>query len=278
MNLRAQNSGLTLIEIMVTTGLVGILGLIVFSILNIGTVLGAKNAAVNTAHQQARTAMLQMTQDLHSSVSLPALADANGSPIPSPSPGLKAPGIAFQLYAVGPLKIAADAAAGQQVVTVIVPAGTQAPVATQRLIVRTHGIEDAITAVAGAPGGTMSLTLANNLPVPITITNNDITVNGGANLNIACFITDRCSYAVVNGTLDWRGPTVRATFAVLGSGITNQTPFQTPTTPAGSPYFRFVAAIDLSTSDQKYSNRGYKAANILLNGMVPMRARLTDSQ
>lgn len=277
MKLHAQNRGLTLIEVMVTTGLVGVLGLAVYSILNIGTILGAKNTAVNTAHQQARTAMLQMIQDLHSSVSLPALADTTGAPIPAPAPGLKAPGIAFQLFAIGPLRIAADAAAGQRVVQVIVPAGTQAPVVTQRLIIRTHGIEDDITAVAGAPGGTMSLTLRNNLPVAITRTNTGV-ANGGQPFNIACFVTDRCSYAVVNGALDWKGPTVRAAFAVLGSGITNPTPFQTPTTPAGSPYFRFVAAIDLSTSDLRYNNRGYKAANILLNGLVPMRARLTDFQ
>jgi hypothetical protein len=207
------------------------------------------------------------------------LADTTGAPIPAPAPGLKAPGIAFQLFAIGPLRIAADAAADQKVVQVIVPAGAQAPVATQRLIVRTHGIEDDITAVAGAPGGTMSLTLAKNLPVPITITNNLIGGNnGGLPYNIACFITDRCSYAVVDGALNWKGPTVRTAFAVLGNGITNATPFQTPTTPAGSPYYRFVAAIDLSTSDLRYSNRGYKAANILLNGLVPMRARLTDSQ
>jgi hypothetical protein len=40
-----------------------VLGLVIFSLLNIGTVLGAKNTAMNTAHQQARTAMLKMIDD-----------------------------------------------------------------------------------------------------------------------------------------------------------------------------------------------------------------------
>jgi type II secretory pathway pseudopilin PulG len=71
-----QDRGFKLIELIFTTAVVGIAGLIVYSILQMGTVLGAKNAAVNTAHQQARTAMLQMVQDLHTAVSLPSLCDS----------------------------------------------------------------------------------------------------------------------------------------------------------------------------------------------------------
>ena len=74
-----SRSGLTLVELSVTTGLVGVLGLIIYSLLNMGTILGAKNTAVNTAHQQARVAMLQMTQDLHAAISLPYLFDVDSS-------------------------------------------------------------------------------------------------------------------------------------------------------------------------------------------------------
>ena len=84
MRIRVQSrGGLTLIEVSVTSGLIGVLGLIIYSILNIGTILGAKNTAVNTAHQQARVAMLQMIQDLHSAISLPYLidVDVNGNVI-----------------------------------------------------------------------------------------------------------------------------------------------------------------------------------------------------
>ena len=65
-------------------------------------ILGAKNTAVNTAHQQARTAMLQMIQDLHSAVSLPALSDVNHVPLVNPAPNTAAPGISFQLWSTGP--------------------------------------------------------------------------------------------------------------------------------------------------------------------------------
>jgi hypothetical protein len=117
-----------------------------------------------------------------------------------------------------------------------------------------------------------TLTLTNNVANAITGTGSP------TNYNIACFITDRCSYTVVNGALDWTGPGARTKFAVLGNGITNGTPFTTPTTAAGAYDYKFIAAINLSTTDSKYSNRGFKSANILLNGKVPTRTRLTTYQ
>ena len=74
--------GLTLIEVTMALGLLGVFGIAVYSMLNIGMILGAKNTAVNTAHQQARTAMLQMIQDLHSAVSLPARPKGSRRPRP----------------------------------------------------------------------------------------------------------------------------------------------------------------------------------------------------
>ena len=94
--------GLTLIEVTMALGLLGVFGIAVYSMLNIGMILGAKNTAVNTAHQQARTAMLQMIQDLHSAVSLPALSDVNHVPLVNPAPNTAAPGISFQLWSTGP--------------------------------------------------------------------------------------------------------------------------------------------------------------------------------
>ena len=268
MKLRAQTSGRTVIELIFTVALMGALGLIVYSLLSTGTILGAKNAAVNTAHQQARTAMLQMKQDLHSTISLPQLVDANGSVVAGGGP---AAGISFQLWSIGPLKIAADSAAGSTLVKVTVPAGTAAPVVGQRLIVPTHQIEENITAVSSS-GTTYSLTLANSIANAISGTGSP------TNYNIVCYITDRCSYLVNNQELRWNGPTTRKAFSVMGNNITSSAPFTTPNTPAGALYYRFVAAIDLSTCDLKYNNRGFKSANILLNGQVPIRARLTTYQ
>jgi prepilin-type N-terminal cleavage/methylation domain-containing protein len=275
--------GFTLVELMFTTAMVGVLGLLIYSILYTSSVLGAKNAAVNVAHEQARVAMMEMLQDLHSSVSLPALANTSGVPYASPAPA-NAEGIAFQQWSSGPHQIKNDAAAGQNqiVLKLTTGNGNPTPVVGQHLIVPSHQIEADITAVSGG-SGSFTMTL-NNIygpaltpPVTYPVSTLPIGIFGTSSSggDIVCFITDRCSYTVANTALtwNWKGNT-----RTIGNYITNSTPFSTPTTAAGALYYRFVAAIDLSTSDLQYSNRGYKSANILLNGQVPMKARLTTYQ
>jgi type II secretory pathway pseudopilin PulG len=276
----SPRSGLTLVELSVTTGLVGVLGLIIYTLLNMGTVLGARNTATNTAHQQARVAMIEMIQDLHAAVSLPAL----NNPV-----GTQASGISFQQWGSvvqsgvvtnngGPHKIKSDALAGQKVVVLDVSiSGQPKPIVGQRLIVPTHQIESDIVAVSGSTSN-LSVTLLDNLPVAINGT-------GAGFGDVVCYITDRCSYDVVQVTagppaeykLQWTKRSAPPARDIVND-ITNPRPFSIPTTPAGALYFRFVAAVDLSTSDPKYSKRGYKSANILLNGMVPFKARLTTFQ
>lgn len=278
---RPNQSGLTMVELSITMGVVGTLGLVIYSLLNIGTVLGAKNTATNTAHQQARVAMIEMIQDLHSAVSLPALTGLVGN---------QASGISFQQWGAvmsngvmtpngGPHEIRNDANTGQNEVRLVIAAGQPLPVVGQRLIVPTHQIEDNIIAVNGGTND-CKLTLANNLSVAIKGAGTNSSVG-----EIIAYITDRCSYDVVLVTagppaeykLQWTkvsSPPARD----IVNDITNPRPFSIPSTPAGALYYRFVAAIDLSTSDPKYSRRGYKAANILLNGQVPFKARLTTYQ
>ena len=161
----------------------------------------------------------------------------------------------------------------------------------QRLIIPSHQIEGDITAVTGA-WNDLTITLAN-IPAPSPApapapspagTKLPVQISGTASTvgDIVCYITDRCSYNVVLAsagppavyTLRWTRQGTRD----IVTDITNPTPFSVPTTPAGAPYHRFVAAIDLSTSDPNYSNRGYKSANILLNGQVPFKTRLTTYQ
>lgn len=269
--------GFTLAELTITTAVVAVLGLGIYAVLNLGTILGAKNTAINTAHQQARVAMLKMLDDLHSSVSLPALVNSNGT---------SATGISFQQWGSvlsngvvtpngGPHKIRNDASKGETVVHITVTSPQPTPTRGQRFIVPTHQIETDISGVSGSASN-LSLTLATPLPV-------DLKGTSSAVGDIVCYITDRCSYNVV---LDSPGPpasyklqwtNTQGTRDVVND-ITNPRPFSIPTTPAGALYYRFVAAVDLSTSDPKYSNRGYKSANILLNGQVPFRARLTTYQ
>lgn len=274
---RPSQSGLTLVELSITTGVVGALGLVIYSLLNIGTILGAKNTATNTAHQRARIAMIDMIQDLHGAVSLPALQGAVGT---------QASGISFQQWGAvpaangemtpngGPHKLIGDEPIGANHIHIYVTSGQQKPRVGQRVIIPTHQIEATITDRSG-PSDDLTLYLDAPLTVPINGTTSTVG-------DIICYITDRCSYNVVAdaqnpGTYKLQWTNTQGTRDIV-SDITNPRPFSIPATPAGALYYRFVAAIDLSTSDPKYSKRGYKSANILLNGQVPFRARLTTYQ
>ena len=90
----------TLFELTIALSLIGSIGLAIFSMLNVGLILGAKNTAVNTAHQQARVAMLGVGPG-PSFVRFAArsLCDVNSVPLVNPPPNTPAPGISFQLWA-----------------------------------------------------------------------------------------------------------------------------------------------------------------------------------
>ena len=258
-----------LIEVMISTMVMAIVSSIVFTILNSGMVLFAKNTAVNMAHQQARVAVLTMEEDLHGAVSIPQLADANRAPVTGNGP---AAGISFQLYAAGPFQVIATAASGQNQIAVRCPNYT--PTVGQRFCLPLHQVELDISAVSagfGTGGANRTLTLASNLPRPVE-TSLD---NAGTPTPVVVtgFITDKYIYVVKNGELRYfkPGDTVGKQ---LANDITAPTPFSIPVTPLGAPYNRFVAAINLSTADHTTSNRGFKAANMFLNAMVPYRSKL----
>src|SRR3979411_2092310 len=133
MKLTTHNRGYTIIEMGFSSAVVSIVGATLYSIVNMTTVLGAKNTAINTAHQQARTAMVQMLQDLHSAITLPYLVDVNGDTVSGAGP---AAGIGFQEGPGGPYRIIPDASTAQNRLNLTLTAGTDPlPVPGQRLIV-----------------------------------------------------------------------------------------------------------------------------------------------
>ena len=265
-----SRSGFTLVEILVTTALIGVLGLIIFSVLNTGTLLGAKNTAVNTAHQQARTAMLQMTQTIRSAVSLPQLIDSAGNPTAGP-----AEGVSFQVWAGGPYRIAADttdAWTSVQVNVTDTPFTNGDPPLNQRLIIPGYELEANIKKPAGTTGSTTLIPLATPAPTPPAI---QISGTGApTNSNIACFITSRCYYLVNNGALEWHytdQTTGLPAVVTLMTGI-NDKPF---TLASGD------VAVTLSSEDANYSNQDtradeFKSTKVLLSETIRVRTKLTS--
>ncbi len=288
MRLSSRTAGFKLVELMITVALISVVGLVLYSILYTSSVLGAKNTAVNVAHQQARVAMIEIVQDIHSAISTPQFVDTDGTtPWPTPAPGTSpspAPGVSFQQWSSGPHKLKTDVAVGATQIQIIFTSGSgPAVVAGQRIIIPAYQVEADIASVDTTSPGNPKMTLSNiygpSVVPPVTYPTSTFPVaikgTGSAAGDIICFITDRCSYAVANTNLNWRW---KGNTKAVATYVTNSAPFNSPTTPAGALYTRFVAAIDLSTSDIQYSNRGYKSANILLNGQVPYKTRLTTYQ
>src|SRR5207248_8178509 len=68
-----NRAGFTAAEMVVSTMIMAILGIVFLNVLNSGIILYTKNTAVNTAHQEARSGINQMTRDIHASISVPQL-------------------------------------------------------------------------------------------------------------------------------------------------------------------------------------------------------------
>src|SRR4051795_9430316 len=87
---KLNEAGFTVAEMGVAVGVLSLLGLVFFQVLQSGLTLSAKNTAVNAAHEEARQGILRLTRDLHASISVPQLRDRDTSftvldPAPSPS-------------------------------------------------------------------------------------------------------------------------------------------------------------------------------------------------
>jgi len=273
--------GFSLIEVLISMGVMTIVGLMIFLVLNSGMVLYAKNTAVNTAHQQARAGVDQMLQNIHSSVSIPELVDSNLSHIATIIDGsgapVQAPGICFQGFAAGPFPVVANALATDTSITLYCPGW--APGTGMRLNIPAFGIEldIASTTVSGA---NLRYNFSQAIGTPITISGTGIEGGAGTNSIITAFITVRKTYAVVGGDLRYYPSNDPSNYKVITRNITSATPFSIPLTPGSppTPQNRYVAAVDLSAVDARTSQRGYGAVNMFLSSKIPFRCKLTNTQ
>src|SRR4051812_49114702 len=164
--------GFTVAELSVAMGVLALLGLVFFQVLQSGLALSAKNTAVNAAHEEARQGILRLTRDLHASVSVPQLRDKDTSFTvvdstlsPSASPGATPPtaaGVSFQNIVPGsPDYVWQDP--GNPLLIMIKDGGGQ-PIPGMRLVVPAWGIEDDIARVtAGGASGHSNVFTAHAL-------------------------------------------------------------------------------------------------------------------
>jgi len=279
---RPHSPGYSLVELLISLGIFSAVGLLVLLIMNSGLNLYAKNTALNTAHQQARAGVEQMLANVHSSVSIPQLVDANLQPVASLDVNgqpVYAAGVSFQRFLAGPFPVVANASATDTSIVLYCPGFALPPNA--RLNIPSHSIEyDVIsTTVTGS-------NLRFNLATPVTSgIGRDITIAGtgieggaGTTYIITAFITARVSYAVVGTELRYFPTNNSGSYRVITRNVISPTPFTVPLSPGGTLQNQFLAAADLSTAEPNFTNRGYAAVNMCISSMISFRCRLTNTQ
>lgn len=197
---RRSEGGFTFAEMGVATGVLALLGMVFFQVLQSGLVLSAKNTAVNAAHEEARQGVMRLTRDIHASVSVPQLRDSSfavisSTPSPSASPGATPPtaaGVSFQNVAAGPNFVFQDP--GNVNLIMISDKGGK-PTPGMRLIVPFWGAEDDIVKVTAAgSSGHSNVFTANALETGIKKS----PTFGGTTYAIT-YYTKRIMYLVQNG-------------------------------------------------------------------------------
>jgi hypothetical protein len=287
---KETNGGFTLVETIMAMASVGVVGLSIFYTLYYGLLLYTKNTAMNVSHQEARIALDQLESDVHSAVSPVTLTDSNGVMLSSTTTSAS-PGVEFQVMVSSTeyCQVTANAAAGQDVVSVGVPPGYPSPYTGMRLIIPAYEIEQNVTAVS-LSGTTATCTLTTPITTAIDVSDS----NG--NYDINCFFTQRVYY-YVNGpasyvqngvtivpamNLDYIGVNKTQTYTMASTDLASPTPFSIPLTSSSAPNFHAVQVTGLSTQDPQTTSLstmfGFSTSSIMLSGQIPEYSTLTVAQ
>ncbi|HZE56635.1 MAG TPA: hypothetical protein VE031_02160 [Chthoniobacterales bacterium] len=315
---RLREAAFTVMEMGVAVAVFMLLGLAFFQVLQSGLTLAAKSAAVNGAHEEARQGILRLTRDIHASISVPQLRDANfavisSTPSPSASPSATpptAPAISFQNVSSGPNWIWNDpgGSAGQ----IMIKDGVNGPpTAGMHLIIPAWSIEDDITKVTGASvSGHSNVWTVHGYETGVKRSPS----YAGAYYAIT-YYTNRSMYVVKNGSYvadskgDFNLVSGKYVQVTAGTGTYhyengelhyylqryNGTSFYWQDTatvarylsspnPFSVPLNQFGGSdnryvqVAISVRDPRTSNRGYLATSTLLNTKIDYRSRLTTFQ
>ena len=308
----------TVAEMGVAVGVLGLLGIVFFQVLQSGLTLSAKNTAVNAAHEEAREGVVRMTRDIHASVSVPQLRDTSYAVVSStPSPGGTPPtaaGVSFQNIAYGPNFIFQDP--GNSTL-IMIHDGAATPLQGMRLIIPAWGLEDDIIKVSGASvashsniwtahametnvknnphyaGSYYAITYYTNRVMYLVQNGNyvadshgDFTLSGGVYTQVTA---GTGQYHYENGELHYYVmSTTSANQSVAGTlywkDVATVARYLSSPKPFSVPLNRTGGSdnkyvkVTLSARDPKSTNRGYIATASLLDTQIDYRSRLTIYQ
>jgi hypothetical protein len=246
---RFSESAFSVAEMIVAVGVLGLLGMSFFQVLNAGLTLSAKNTAVNAAHEEARVGVLRLTRDIHAAVSVPQLRD-NGFNIVSSDPvsGV-APvtaGVSFQNISSGPNFVWKDPGAADMI---MIKDNPNKPTEGQRLIIPFFGLEEDITKVTASGSANHSNVFIKADQSTPAISAPDI---GGS--YCITYYTDRAMYVVRNGNYipDSTGPYTVTTSTYTTGNNTRYTLSNGTYKPSATGNTVITPALYTSGSAQRY--------------------------
>lgn len=214
----ANESGFTLVELMVA----GALGLVVVGLaaaIHLNALdLFQKNGAINLNHERTRKIIDRLEKEIQSAISIPALVATNRDVIDSTGP---APGVAFLRQSGAIRQVVAAAPVGTSIIKL--NSGPQV-IKGQRLLLPAYEIEGDVISVDGD-----TVTIAGSLPMDVNIT------SGTISRNVTAIITDLVSYVVVDGELREYQNAATDDYITIARGITDPNPFGVPFNAVPSP-------------------------------------------
>lgn len=246
---KSSEAGFSVGEMGVAVGVLGLLGLVFFQVLQSGLTLSAKNTAVNAAHEEARQGVLRLTRDIHASISVPQLRD-NGFTVISSDPvsGIApmAAGVSFQNISSGPNFVWKDPGNPS---LIMVKDNPSKPDEGQRLIIPFFGLEEDITKVTASGSANHS-----NVFIKADQSTPNITAPDYGSPYCITYYTNRIMYVVRKGSYirDSLGPYTITTAAYTSGNRDRYVLSDTTYVPSDTGTLIVTPALYTSGSAQRY--------------------------
>jgi hypothetical protein len=265
MRTTTHRAGFTLLDTLVTSVCLALVAGGFFTFLNAGTILFAKNTAINLAHHEARVGVTRLIDNIHASASIPQLVDINRVPLEGAGP---AAGLSFQLVYGGPYQFIRDPG-NPQLVQIQGGPGV-VPQVGDRLIVLDYDIEDDIIKITPgmADPNHWNFWLKKGQEARLQLKKDS---------RVVCYLARRVAYIVAEGQLRFY-PDATNKFYAIARNISSPKPFSIPLNSSGTLDTRYTS-VTMTVTDPTYKNRSHTATNMqMVDAHIPYRNQMTKYQ
>jgi prepilin-type N-terminal cleavage/methylation domain-containing protein len=272
----------TLVEMLLTLSLVGMLSVVLILFSSTSSRFIARNLATNHSHEATRISAQELLRDLRDSASGFRLFNTNGTTFTDITPdatadvdvltgqfaGTRTNGVRFRQLVAGPLVMTTDTTPTSTTVKFTLPAGAAVPIVGDKLSLPLITREYDITGVSGTSG---IITVTLQQPVGYTLTAaspNMITGN----------VYRRVALSVLNNELrfhpNFNGAN-RSNYRVIRGGITSPQPFTVLFPASGAETDGLNIRVSMEFTDLGYSNQKFGNGTTTLYTVIPARNQPT---